>query len=59
MDPARRPTRGGPDTGSHRVLRGGSWGSNNTNNVRVTFRNIGEPGSRDIFNGFRVVRRPG
>ncbi len=47
----------GPSSGTWRILRGGGWGSiaeacTSTVRLRKT------PGTRDIYTGFRVVRRP-
>jgi formylglycine-generating enzyme required for sulfatase activity len=39
-----------------RVLRGGSWGSNNTGNFRADFRYGLNPHDRDNVSGFRVAR---
>jgi len=41
-------------TGSHRVLRGGSF-NNNERNVRCARRNRNNPNNRNRNNGFRVV----
>jgi formylglycine-generating enzyme required for sulfatase activity len=46
----------GPDTGTSRVLRGGSWGGG-TWSLRSAVRNYGYgPGYRGVSFGFRVVR---
>ena len=47
----------GPSSGSNRVIRGGSWGSNAWI-LRSALRNYGFPGSGYDFVGFRLVRRP-
>ena len=47
----------GPRTGTHRVLRGGSWSSGSIV-ARVTFRFRWEPGLRDPNAGFRIVCEP-
>ena len=47
----------GPSSGSSRVLRGGSWGSN-ARYCRVSGRGSGSPDSRRDSNGFRVVVIP-
>jgi len=45
--------RGGID--ADRVLRGGSWNNNNTNNFRCANRNNNQPDNRNNNVGFRVV----
>ncbi len=50
--PPNDPT--GPTTGTHRVLRGGSW-PYNSSFCRSAFRNIAGPASRYNDIGFRVV----
>jgi formylglycine-generating enzyme required for sulfatase activity len=45
----------GPDGGSFRLLRGGSW-SNNPRNIRVSCRNRGRPDSGYVLVGFRCSR---
>jgi formylglycine-generating enzyme required for sulfatase activity len=50
--PARNPT--GPDSGSLRVLRGGSW-RDPQSGLRTTIRNYGNPGSRGVYFGFRCA----
>jgi formylglycine-generating enzyme required for sulfatase activity len=54
---AKSPTENprGPEDGELRVLRGGSWVSNDFN-VRVVFRNNLEPGSTSSNIGFRCAR---
>jgi len=49
--PNRNPT--GPASGSRRVLRGGSWGSNYSGNVRAALRDVCMPGGRYCGLGFR------
>ena len=44
----------GPDTGSVRVFRGGSWG-NSASNARSASRNNHDPGTRAHHLGFRLV----
>jgi formylglycine-generating enzyme required for sulfatase activity len=44
----------GPSTGSNRVLRGGSWGSNAAN-CRSANRDINYPSTRINIYGLRVV----
>ena len=50
--PANNPT--GPETGSFRALRGGSWLSNDQNS-RAAFRDNNYPVNRGNLVGFRVV----
>ena len=45
----------GPDAGSSRVIRGGSWYSN-ARNVRAAYRNGNTPGNRNRYFGLRPVR---
>ena len=45
----------GPDTGSDRVLRGGSWSFFPTH-MRVSIRGHNTPSYRDNYNGFRLAR---
>ncbi|MDQ7026238.1 MAG: SUMF1/EgtB/PvdO family nonheme iron enzyme [Anaerolineae bacterium] len=42
--------------GAIRVLRGGSWNNNNTDNFRCDYRNNNNPNNRNNNNGFRFVR---
>jgi formylglycine-generating enzyme required for sulfatase activity len=51
--PAQDPT--GPDSGSSRMIRGGSWGSSG-NDLRSAYRNYASPGLTHLSNGFRLVR---
>ncbi len=51
--PGNDPT--GPNVGSHRVVRGGSWGSSALG-VRSTFRNHKRPDHNGQFQGFRLVK---
>jgi len=46
----------GPESGKKRVLRGGSW-YNGSNYLRITVRGYANPGAKDDYFGFRVVRR--
>jgi formylglycine-generating enzyme required for sulfatase activity len=46
----------GPETGSGRVLRGGSWGFVNATNFRGACRCGYDPAFRDDYLGFRLVR---
>ena len=48
----------GPATGADRVSRGGSWGDWH-DRLRITHRDDREPGGRNGYVGFRVVRRFG
>ena len=52
--PARDPK--GPETGSNRVLRGGSWGYGDASFFRGSYRNYDAPGYRFGIMGFRLVR---
>jgi len=45
----------GPETGSHRVFRGGSWG-NDAQCCRSACRDLGTPGNRCGSPGFRLLR---
>lgn len=45
----------GPETGSHRVIRGGSWG-NNAEDVRTVARDFSGPSGAYNFLGLRLVR---
>ena len=45
---------GGAEVGS-RVLRGGSWNNDNTENFRCAYRNNNDPANRNNNNGFRVA----
>jgi len=49
--PGRNPK--GPSSGEYRVLRGGSWYFNLTNNLRVANRNSLTPVSWSYYEGFR------
>ena len=44
----------GPDTGTDRVLRGGSWYTD-ARNCRSAYRNWYDPANRDLDLGFRLV----
>ena len=44
----------GPETGSNRVIRGGSWFSC-ARDVRAAFRDGSYPGERDVYLGFRLA----
>jgi formylglycine-generating enzyme required for sulfatase activity len=54
--PGNNPT--GPNSGSDRVFRGGSW-SYGPWYARAAFRNGNEPGNRRVILGFRLVLPPG
>jgi formylglycine-generating enzyme len=45
----------GPDSGSNRVLRGGSW-NGSTSDLGCAARNVDSPSNRYTYNGFRCVR---
>jgi len=45
----------GASTGSSRVTRGGSW-YDSAADVRSAYRNLGNPSSRGVIIGFRIVR---
>ena len=47
----------GPQRGSHRVLRGGSW-SRIAGDCRVSYRDSSIPGGRGVNGGFRVALVP-
>ncbi|MBU0502171.1 MAG: formylglycine-generating enzyme family protein, partial [Candidatus Margulisbacteria bacterium] len=47
----------GPENGSSRVIRGGSWG-NTADFLRGSIRNYVEPGRRGLSIGFRAARTP-
>ena len=51
--PAKNPT--GPSSGSHRVIKGGSWLFNAWHS-RAASRNYVYPAFRDLHLGFRIVR---
>ena len=53
-----RDNPGGPSSGSHRVYRGGCWGSNAAI-TRAANRNGGSPGNRSNILGFRLALPPG
>jgi formylglycine-generating enzyme required for sulfatase activity len=44
----------GPDSGQYRVLRGGTWGSNDSE-IRSANRSWGIPASSDVYTGFRCA----
>ena len=44
----------GANTGSTRVLRGGSW-YNGARDVRVSYRSVSTPGNRDVNSGLRLA----
>jgi formylglycine-generating enzyme required for sulfatase activity len=47
----------GPQSGSYRVVRGGSWG-NVARDLRSAYRDAHGPGFRYYAVGFRLVRTP-
>jgi formylglycine-generating enzyme required for sulfatase activity len=54
QSPLADPT--GPPDGQHRVLRGGSWGSDRAEYFRCAFRHHFPPRLRLAYRGFRVAR---
>jgi OmpA-OmpF porin, OOP family len=52
VSPAENPV--GPERGTNRVLRGGSWGSQ-ADRMRISFRNADFPYNSALDFGFRVV----
>jgi len=46
----------GPVGNESRVLRGGSWNNDNTDNFRCANRNNNDPTNRNNNNGFRLAR---
>jgi formylglycine-generating enzyme required for sulfatase activity len=55
-EPQVNPT--GPPSGQYRVLRGGSWGTDEEY-VRAAYRYSGPPDGRNVSFGFRCVVEPG
>ena len=47
----------GPEVGSSRVVRGGSWNNSDTY-LRGAYRGGDVPGGRNLYYGFRVARSP-
>ena len=47
---------GGPETGSLRVVRGGSWDRSVKSNFRCSYRHFIDPSSRLDYFGFRIVK---
>lgn len=47
----------GPESGTYRVLRGGSW-SDAARDCRMAYRNTGHPDDRYGTRGFRLVLVP-
>jgi formylglycine-generating enzyme required for sulfatase activity len=45
----------GPDTGSHRIIRGGAW-LQSANDCRVTTRQYRRPEEKTVYIGFRLAR---
>jgi sulfatase modifying factor 1 len=56
VSPRENPT--GPDWGTHRVLRGGSWGNTDPRDYRTTVRVQCDPGARGPSIGFRCIIPP-
>ena len=54
LSPDRNPR--GPETGTCRALRGGSWWLNNLSRLRCGFRNCYTPGDRSVDVGFRCAQ---
>ena len=54
--PDRNPK--GPASSSRRVLRGGSWSSDNTSNFRAANRNDWPPDNRGSWVSFRCAKAP-
>ena len=46
----------GPNSGTNRVYRGGSWGDTNAARVRAAYRGVGPPLIRSLTWGFRCSR---
>jgi hypothetical protein len=57
MGPMTRKDPRGPKAGSYRMLRGGGW-NNSPVVLRAAPRSYGDPGVRDYYVGFRLVRTP-
>ncbi|MCX6625650.1 MAG: SUMF1/EgtB/PvdO family nonheme iron enzyme [Acidobacteria bacterium] len=51
----RVPSGKGAAEGDNRVLRGGSWNNDNSNNFRCANRNNNTPDNRNNNNGFRCA----
>ena len=45
----------GAAEGDNRVVRGGSWNNDNTDNFRCAYRNNNKPDNRNNNNGFRCA----
>ena len=54
--PPQNPS--GPRRGSHKVVRGGSWGSNGITDLRSSDREIHVPSFRGFGTGFRCAQTP-
>ena len=54
--PSQNPT--GPTTGGHKVIRGGSWGSNGITDLRSADRETHVPSFRGFGTGFRCAKTP-
>ena len=54
--PSQNPT--GPPTGGHKVIRGGSWGSNGITDLRSSDRETHLPSFRGFGTGFRCAKTP-
>ena len=56
LSPPQNPS--GPRKGSHKVVRGGSWGSNGITDLRSSDREIHVPSFRGFGTGFRCAQTP-
>ncbi|MCX5749902.1 MAG: SUMF1/EgtB/PvdO family nonheme iron enzyme, partial [Candidatus Saganbacteria bacterium] len=54
-DPKDLTNPKGPDNGTNRVLRGGSWYSNNSDELMAAYRSIDKPGKQCDNIGFRLA----
>ena len=56
LSPPQNPS--GPRKGSHKVVRGGSWGSNGITDLRASNREIHVSSFRGLGTGFRCAKTP-